>query len=135
MAKSSERQFLVKVAGLEGLFMTKTGGDITAPTSKVYDGGNLTPEVMAGPAEAANVVISRAFDPLVDGPILTSLRQQVGSYTDTLSVTPTDRDLVALGNPTVYSDALLVGLTEPTFDAASGNPSNYDLEFAIGAFR
>lgn len=135
MAKSAERQFLARVAGIDGLFMTKSGGDISSSTTKVYDGGSLTPTVLAGPAEAANVTLTRAYDPLVDGPVLKALRAQVGSYTDTVSVTPADRNLVAIGEPTVYSDALLIGITEPAYDASSGNASTYGLEFAIGAFQ
>ena len=134
MPKSSARQSLVKVAGIEGYFMTKSGGDVTADTNKVYDGGKLTPEVLAGPAEADNVTVSRAFDPVRDSVLLQQLRQQVGRWTTTVSVTPTDRDLIPVGKPTVYSDAVLVGLVEPETDAGSGDAQTYELEFAVGSF-
>lgn len=132
--KSAQRQFLVKVAGIDGYFMTKTGGDISADTNKVYDGGSTTPDVLAGPAEAGNVTVSRGYDPIRDGSILSRLRVQVGQFTATVSCTPTNRDLVPVGDPTVYSDALLVGLTEPEYDASSADPATYELEFAIGSY-
>jgi hypothetical protein len=134
MAKSSARQFLVKVAGIDGYFMTKSGGSISADANKVYDGGSLVPDVLAGPAEADNVTVSRAYDPTRDATLLARLRRDVGRFTTTVSVTPTDRDLVAVGTPVVYSNALLVGVTEPDSDASSGDAATYELEFAVGSF-
>ena len=124
----------MKVSGIDGYFMTKSGGNIAADTSKVYDGGDLIPDVLAGPAEADNITVSRAYDSVRDGALLTRLRQQVGRFSSTISVTPTDRDLIPTADPTVYPDALLVGLTEPEFDASSGDAATYELEFAVGSF-
>lgn len=131
--KSAQRQFLVKVAGIEGFFASKSGGDISADTNKVYDGGSDSPDVLAGPAEADNITVGRSYDFNRDDPILRQLRKAVGRWTTTVSVTPTDRDLVAVGQPQVYPDALLVGLTEPETDASSGDAASFELEFAIGA--
>lgn len=133
--KSAQRQFLVSVSGIPGYFMTKSGGNISADTNKVYDGGSLVPDVLAGPAEADNITVSRGYDPVRDGALLTRLRQMVGRYSATITVTPTDRDMVAVGEPTVYPNALLVGLTEPESDASSGDASTYELEWAIGQFK
>lgn len=133
--KASQRQFLVKVAGIEGLFATKSGGDITASTSKSYDGGRLNPDVLSSPPEASDVTISRGFDPYRDGPILRDLRQRVGRYRATVSATPTDEDLVAIEEPTVYPDSLLVGLTEPPYDASSGDAATFELTFAIAGWK
>jgi hypothetical protein len=135
MAKSSQRQFLAKVSGIDGYFASKSGGNISADTNKVYDGGSTTPDVLAGPAEADNVTLSRAYDPVRDGALLTKLRQQVGRFAATVSLTPTDRDLVPVGDPTVYPDALLVGLNEPEYDASSGDAATFELEFAVGSFK
>ena len=134
MAKSAQRQFLVKVAGIEGYWMTKSGGNIAADTSKVYDGGAASPDVLAGPAEADNVTVSRAFDLGRDQPVLERLRKQVGRWQTTVSITPTDRDLIAISKPQVYPEALLVGLTEPETDSSSGDAATFELEFAIGSF-
>mgnify|MGYP000123693160 CR=1 FL=1 len=134
MGKSAQRQFLIKVAGIDGYFATKSGGDISSDTNKVYDGGSDTPDVLAGPAEADNITVSRSFDLQRDAPVLARLRQLVGRWTTTVSVTPTDRDLIAVGAPQVYPDALLVGLTEPETDASSGDAAEFELEFAIGTY-
>lgn len=136
MAKSSARQYLVKVAGIEGYFMTKSGGNISSDVSKVYDGGSLTPDLLTGPAEADNITVSRAYDPLRDAKLLAKLRKDVGRFTATVSVTPTDRNLAPLSKvpATVYSKATLIGLTEPDMDASSGDASTYELEFAVGSY-
>lgn len=132
MAKSAQRQFLVKVAGIEGYFATKSGGDITAETSKVYDGGSDTPDVLAGPAEVDDISCSRSYDLQRDEPILRQLRRQVGRFSTTVSVTPTDRDLIAVGQPVVYPDALLTGVVEPETDASSGDAAEFELTFSVG---
>ena len=132
MPKSSKRQFLVRLTGIGGYWMTKTGAEITSDTNKVWDGGSLQPQVLAGPPQASNLVVTRGYDPVYDGPILTSLRQQVGRYRTTASVTPTDANLTAAGKPEVYSNALLVGVTVPEVDASSGDAAMIQLEFAIG---
>lgn len=135
MAKSAQRQFLVKVAGIDGFFASKTGGNVSADTTKVYDGGDPTPYVLSGPAEAENLTVSRPFDPLRDGPLLAQLRQRVGRATFTVSVTATDRDLVVVeGSRVVYPDALLVSVNEPEADASSGDAASFELEFAVAAF-
>lgn len=134
MTKSSQRQSLVKVSGIDDYFATKSGGNISADTSKVYDGGSLTPDVLAGPAEADNITVSRPYDLQRDEPVLKRLRRMVGTWTTTVSVTPTDADLVAVGQPQVYSNAVLTGLTEPEVDASSGDAKTYELEFAVGSF-
>ena len=52
---SAQRQFLVKVSGIDGYFMTKSGGNISSDTTKVYDGGAFTPDVIASPPAAEDV--------------------------------------------------------------------------------
>lgn len=135
MPKSAQREFLVKVAGLDGYFMTKSGGNLSSDTNKVYDGGNTVPEVIAAPAEVENVTVSRAYDKQRDPRLLTDLRRRVGKWTTTISVTPTDADLVPIEDPTVYSNALLVGLNEPEADASGGDAATYELEFAVASVR
>ena len=134
-AKSSQRQFLVKVSGIDGYFASKTGGNITAGTTKVFDGGSLTPDVLTGTPEVDDITVSRPYEYGRDHAVIKRLRNLVGSWTTTVSVTPTDRDLVALADPTVYSDALLVGLTDPDADAASADPATLELVFAISKHK
>lgn len=134
MSKMAQRQYLVKVSGIEGYFATFSGGNVTADTNKVYDGGNPVPEVLAGPAEADNITVGRPYDTNRDADIVATLRRQVGLFAATVSVQPTDRNYNAIGKPRVYPDALLVGLTEPDYDATSGDAATIELEFAPGAF-
>lgn len=131
MAKSSQRQFLVRVGDIPGYFVTKSGGSITADVTKAYDGGDPSPDLIAAPPNVENLTLSRNFDPLRDGPILRNLRKQVGVFESTITVTATDRDYIAADEPVVYSPALLVGVTEPDADAGSGDQAMYSLEFAV----
>lgn len=133
--KSAQRQFLVKVEGIDGYFMTKTGGNLSSDTNKVYDGGSTRPDVIASPAEADDITVSRGYDPYRDAPVLSSLRQSVGRYRTTLSVTPTDEDLVPIGDAEVYPDALLVGLNSPDVDAGSGDAAVFELVFGIAGWK
>lgn len=133
MPKAAQRQFLVTVGDL-GLFATKGGGNVAAEVTKVYDGGRLKPELITAPAEAENITVSRPFDPVRDAPVLARLRQLVGTYTATLVVQQTDRFLAKVGTPVTYPNAVLVGMTEPEFDASSGDAATIELEFAVGEF-
>lgn len=133
--KSAQRQFLVKVSGIDGYFSTKSGGNISSDTNKHFDGGATIPDVLASPAQAENISVSRAYDVSVDPDRLATLRQKVGRWRTTISVTPTDEDLIATGTPVVYPEALLVGMTEPDYDSSGGDVATWELEFAIGAYR
>lgn len=135
MPKSSQRQFLVKVQGIDGNFMTKTGGNSSSDVTKAYDGGSAVPDLIAAPKDVENVTVTRGFDPIRDGGLLQTLRSKVGVFTTTISVTPTDRDYAAVIDPIVYSPALLVGLNEPEVAADSGDLATFELVFAVGDVR
>lgn len=130
MPKIAQRQYLVKVAGIAEYFTTKSGGDISSDSTPVYDGGILNPtETLTGPAEIDNLTVSRAWDSRRDAAIVKTLRTRVGEFETSISVTPTDRSLRPIGPPVVYSGCVLVGLTEPEYDATSGDASEFELEF------
>lgn len=131
--KSSQRMFLVKVSGIDGYFQTKSGGDITAEASKIYDGGANTPDVMSAPKEVAEVTVARAYDRFRDGDLLRSLRNLVGEWFTDVSVTDTDEKLVAYGKPVTYTGALLTGLKELETDSNSGEPTSFELTFTPSA--
>lgn len=132
---SAQRQFVAKVEGVEGKWNSKSGGNRTADATKVYNGGEVDPEVLGSPAATEDITVSRGFKQYRDAPILAKLRQKVGGLRTTVSVSPTDEDLVVIGRPVVYSDALLIGVTEPDYDAASGDAAMYELTFAVGSVR
>lgn len=130
MPKSAQRQSLVKVAGIDGYFATKTGGDTEGEVSLAYDGGKAKPEKLSGPPVVGEVVVSRTYDPLRDAALEKELRKKVGRWYTTVSVQPTDADLVALPvPPTVYTNALLRRVVGPEHDASSGDPQVLELTF------
>lgn len=129
--KAAQRQFLVKVSGVDGYFATKTGGNTSSDASDVYDGGSLTPEKLASPATSEDVACGRPYDPERDQAVIKRLRPLVGRWRTTVSVQPTDADLVAIGRATTYANALLIGCTEPEVDAGSGDAAMFELTFAI----
>jgi hypothetical protein len=131
MAFSAQRQFLVTISGIDGKFMTKSGGNISSDSNKIYNGGSTVPSIITSPSEVDNVTVSRAYDQTRDAPILQVLRPQVGRYTATITVQPADADLVAIGKSSVYADAVLVGITEPDYDSSSGDVASFELEWAV----
>lgn len=130
-APAAQRQQLVKVSGFEGYFATKSGGDVEAETSKVWDGGKLTPDVLSSPSETGNVTVTRPYRPALHKPELDRLAKQVGRYRTTVSVQDTDADLIPIGKPTTYAGALLVALRRPEHDASSSDAGTFELEFAV----
>lgn len=128
---ASQRQHLTKVTGWPGYWANVEGGEITADTTKVYDGGSLKPAVMSGPADTSDVKVSRLWRPDVDGVQARKWAQQVGKLRTTVSRQDTDADLIPIGSPTVYADALLIGLKRPDGDAASSDAAVLELTFAV----
>lgn len=129
--KMAQRQSLVSIEGLPGLWATKSGGNIGADTTPVWDGGAANPDVLASPASAENITISRPVDDARDLAMIKQLRQEVGKRRSTLTEQPTNVDLYPIGEPDVYAGALLVSLSTPEYDAASGDPKVIELEWAI----
>lgn len=132
-AVASARQQLTEVAGIPGYMGTRTGGERTSEATKGFDGGELVPVVLSGPAETGNIVTGKLYRPLVHGPILKEWDAQVGRFRTTLKVWDTDPDLGPIGQPRVYADALLVRLAWPDGDANSSDLANFELEWAVGA--
>jgi hypothetical protein len=133
MAKASRRQFLVTISNLSGTFVSKSGGDRSAPIAKAYDGGNPVPDLVSGIPETANLTCGRHFDPNRDGIMLASLRSQVGKFTATINVQPTDSDFVPVGKATIYSGAKLTRVGDVQPDAQSGDMAMFELEFAVAS--
>jgi hypothetical protein len=133
--KSSVRQFLVKLDGIDGYWSALEGGNISSESTKVYDGGEKVPDVITSEPEVEDITITRNFDRERDEDLMAELRQLVGSYSTTLSKTATDPNLVATGKPVVYPKARLKGFNEPTYDAAGTDPAQWGLVFAITQYR
>lgn len=124
----------MKVDGIEGYWATKSGGEVTASSTKVYDGGALRPEVISSPAEVGDITVARPYDPIRDQEVINQLKTRVGTWVTTVSVSPTETDLrVAKVKGDVYPQALLTGLRVPESDASSGDAADYELTFAVGS--
>lgn len=117
-----------------GLFAQVTGGEITAPVEKVYDGGSVFPDVLCAPSEIGDVTVTRHLDRDRNDHIsLKNVRQMVGRARYDIYVYMLNCDLKESGTERVYPGALLVGLTEPEGDSASGAPLTFSLTFSIGS--
>lgn len=127
---SAQRQFLVSVKGIPAFWAQKTGGEVASDTSDAYDGGQLVPEKLAGPPTTGNITLTRPYKAARDQDLVQRLRPVVGRWRSTVSVQPTDADLIPIGKADVYPDALLIRVTTAEVDAASGDPSTVELEFA-----
>lgn len=117
----------------DGKFAQVTGGEITAPVEKVYDGGELFPDVLCAPPEVGDVTVTRHFEPVRDGVPLKQLRRMVGNAFYDVNVFILNCDLKEAGSDRTYAKALLVGLSEPEGDSASGAPATFSLTFSISA--
>jgi hypothetical protein len=132
--KAAKRQFLVKVDGIDGYWAQKTGAEIKSSNNKVYDGGSLVPDVISAPAQVDDVVVIRPYDPVRDQAVVNQLKQRVGQWTTTVSISPTEADLtVANVSGDTYPNALLVSIKPPEADAASGDAAELQLTFAVGS--
>lgn len=142
--KASQRQIVASIRRVneeghrkgpivDGKFAQVSGGEITANVEKIYDGGALTPEVLCAPAEIGDITVTRHFDVDRDGGPLRKLRQVVGQVYYDVSIFTLDCDLANDKADRIYHRALLVGISEPDGDSASGAPATYSLTFSVGA--
>tara|TARA_B100001094_G_C18190334_1_gene806753 strand:+ start:1277 stop:1726 length:450 start_codon:yes stop_codon:yes gene_type:complete len=143
MAKATQRQIVAEIApvqdvpghipgpGFPKYFATVSGGEISAAVEKVYDGNSTFPEVLCAPAEIGDITVSKFYDPDDDGSKLNSLRQLVGMTYYDINIYTLNCELKEPGSERTYAKALLVGLTEPDGDAASGAPAAYSLTFSV----
>lgn len=115
----------------DGYFSQVSGGEVRANVQKVYDGGAPFPDTICAPAEISDVTVIRHYDPARDGEAIKLVRQGVGSTYYDIVIYDLDCDLVVYGTERVYPRALLVGLSEPQGDAASGNAATFGMVFSI----
>lgn len=123
----------VRVDGGTAYFAQISGGEVTASVEKIYIGGKLFPEVLCAPAEIGDITLTRHYDQDLDGPFLKDLRQMVGRAYYNISIVELNCNVAAPRPSRQYGEALLVGITEPEGDAASGAPATYSLTFSISS--
>lgn len=132
--KIAQRQSIVTIEGIEGRWATKSGGNISADVTAVWDGGEDEPSQLAGPATAENVTVSRPIGRIRYLSIIPRLKRQVGKLRATITVQTTDAMGFPIGEPSVYPQALLVTMNEPEVDAGSGDAQVLELEWAISKY-
>ena len=99
---------------------------------KVYHGGDIFPETLCAPSEIGDVTLTGYLSSDADFlSRLQQLRQVVGRVRYNIDVHVFDCDIAVPGADRSYTNALLVGLTEPDGDATSGTPATFALTFSI----
>lgn len=148
MAKVSQRQVLGSIVPVEPQkhpkwtgfkFAQVSGGEITASVEKIYEGGKLRPTVICAPSEIGDITLTAHYDDervssdTASGIAakIADLRPLVGRAKYNVTVETFDCDLAVPGTDRVYSNALLVGITEPDGDSSSGAPATFALTFAV----
>lgn len=147
MAKLSQRQIVASIEPVTKAapkwgtfkFAQVSGGEITASVEKIYLGGQLFPEVLCAPAEIGDITLTAHFDD--DDSVsdtqsgiakkLKELRKLVGQAYYNIQVSTLDCGINVKGESRLYSNALLVGITEPDGDSSSGAPATFALTFSI----
>lgn len=132
--KAAANQFLVTCPAFGSrTFSKKTGGEKQTETSTWYDGGATTPDVLAASPKTTDVVLTNAYDPAVDGPLLKIAKAQVGILRTTLSVVPLQGDMTRApgGIPDTYTNALLKSVKLVEMDANASDPAQWELTFAV----
>lgn len=121
MAFSDQRQFLVSIAGIAGSFWAQlSGGDLSVPTTKAYDGGNPIPQVLTGNPVVDDLVCTRNFDPGRDASIAQQLLAQLmggQQFSTTISQDPTDPAYRPTGDPPITWSGVLTKVVTPKTDA------------------
>ena len=127
MAFSDQRQFLVSIAGIAGSFWAQlSGGDLSVPTTKAFDGGNPVPQILTGNPVVDDLVVTRNYDPGRDGPIARQLKAQLQAgqpFRTTITQDPTDPGYKPTGNPPDTWVGVLTKVTTPKADAAKSGAS------------
>lgn len=137
MPKVAQRQFLTKVAGIDGLWATCSGGEASVEHTKQFDGGALVPDILSGNPQISDLTVSRGYDPTRDGPIRSNLSRMLAqgrSYATTISRTPTDEDYTPIGPAEVFEGKLKT-VTPSDSDANSGDAARFQLVFTVRSVK
>jgi hypothetical protein len=133
LTRNVEQPPSVEADGGTAYFAQISGGEVTASVEKIYIGGKLFPETLCAPAEIGDITMTRHYDHDLDSQFLRNLRQMVGRAYYDISVVELNCNVAAPRPSRRYTGALLVGITEPEGDAASGAPATYSLTFSISS--
>jgi hypothetical protein len=121
MAFSDQRQFLVSIAGLAGGFWAQTsGGAVSLPSAKAYDGGNPKPQVLLGNPVVDDLVCTRNYDASVLAVVSKKLKATLMSgtpFTTTITQTPTNGAFKPTGDAGDAWKGVLTKVQTPVTDA------------------
>lgn len=131
--RNTEQPPQVEADGGTAYFAQISGGEVTASVEKIYIGGKLFPETLCAPAEIGDITLTRHYDHDLDSTFLRNLRQMVGRAYYDIAVVELNCNVASPRPSRRYPGALLVGITEPEGDAASGAPATYSLTFSISS--
>jgi hypothetical protein len=76
---SDQRQFLVTVEGVSGYWAMLTGGDVSVPNDKAFDGGNPTPGLVFGNPVVDDLVVTRNYSAARDASISATLKAGIAA--------------------------------------------------------
>lgn len=130
MPTLSQRQQLVTIDGIDGYWAQRTGGEGETTVTRVYNGGDVDPEILPGPRTFTDLVVTRPYDRVRDGQYTAFLLAGLGVWTTSISVTATDENLIPQGGPDIYTGKL-THVKLPEANASSGAASEIALTFAI----
>lgn len=132
--KSAQRHFLITLAGstvkISGTWARRTGGRTSSEVSRDFDGGSLSPDVLAGPPTTEDMTFSRSYRRSRDAALLKRLRGRVGRERITATIAPTDEDLVAYPGQAEVVTGLLIGVSPAEVDANSASAATFEITLA-----
>jgi len=111
-------------------FAQVSGGEITAAVEKIYLGGQAFPETICAPAEVGDITVTKHYS-THERQLLQKAREVVGRAYYNIYIYDADCEIANYQSQRVYTNALLVGVTEPEGDSSSGAPATYALTFAV----
>lgn len=113
-----------------GVWDVVDGGDVGSESTK-YRPGGLGGEVsLGGPQTSENITLRRAFDPVRDGALYSTLRARRGKGSVVVTQQPLDRDGNATGSPIVDSGTVeRVG--RPQHDSNANGVAMIEVEISV----
>lgn len=137
MGKTAQRQWLTKVAGIEGTWATFSGGEVAVEHTRQYDGGALVPDLLSGNPTVSDITVSRGYAPERDGSTRANLSRALAQgkgFATTITRQPTDEDYTPMGEPEVY-EVKLKTVTPSDSDANSADASRFQLVFSCRSVK
>jgi hypothetical protein len=134
MAFSDQRQFLVTAEGISGYWAQTSGGDVSVPNTKAFDGGNPVPQVVFGNPMVDDLILTRNFDPTRDAAMSATLKAGIAAgspLVTQITQIPTDPSYTPDGAAGDTWQGVLTKVQVPTTDAtkSGATPATIALTF------